>query len=108
MPLLASSLLACDRAESPIPAVPGTSWASAANVRRAEPLYEEEIGTSTRPPIRSAPPEFDDTDPSAIRLFYDVLAPYGTWSDDPRLGLVWVPSADGVGSSFVIIKPFVC
>jgi len=99
LPLLAC--VACDRAESPIPAVPGSSWQSSAPERRAVPIYEEEIGTSTRPPIRSAPPEFDDADPSAVRLFYDVLAPYGTWSDDPRLGLVWVPSADGVGSSFV-------
>jgi hypothetical protein len=34
-------------------------------------------------------------------LFHDVLAPYGTWTNDPRLGFVWVPSKDHVSDSFV-------
>jgi hypothetical protein len=38
--------------------------------------------------VRRAPPEFDDADPSAVRLFFDVLAPYGSWVYDARLGLV--------------------
>lgn len=59
------------------------------------------VGVSTTQPIRSAPPEFDDTDPSAVRTFHDVLAPYGQWTDDPRLGLVWIPSRDAVDTSFV-------
>lgn len=104
VPGLACAVVACDRAESPIPAVPGSSWqseASSAQIAAARAVYEEEIGSSAHPPRRSAPPEFDDADPSTIRLFYDVLAPYGTWTDDARLGLVWVPSADGVGSAFV-------
>jgi hypothetical protein len=62
---------------------------------------EEPVGESLRPPVRRAPPEFEDTDPSAVRLFYDVLAPYGTWSDDPRFGFVWRPSKASVGESFV-------
>lgn len=57
-----------------------------------EDLELENVGCSTSPPIRRAPPEFDDADPSAVRLFHDVLAPYGTWVDDARLGLVWTPS----------------
>ncbi|MBN9162552.1 MAG: hypothetical protein J0I07_16435 [Myxococcales bacterium] len=64
-------------------------------------LEEESIGVSTRPPVRRAPPQFDDADSDAVRLFYDVLAPYGTWRDDARLGLVWIPSPDAVGVSFV-------
>lgn len=64
-------------------------------------LDEESVGVSTRPPIRRAPPEFEDTDPGAVRLFHDLLAPYGSWTDDPRLGLVWIPSREVVGSSFV-------
>lgn len=61
----------------------------------------ETVGVSMTLPKRSPPPEFDDTDPSAVRMFYDVLAPYGTWTDDTRLGLVWLPSRDAVGDAFV-------
>ncbi len=60
-----------------------------------------EVGCSTTPPVRRAPPEFDDADPSAVRLFFDVLAPYGSWKEDARLGLVWSPARDGVGDGFV-------
>jgi hypothetical protein len=59
------------------------------------------VGVSTTQPVRSAPPEFDDTDPSAVRTFHDVLAPYGSWTQDARLGLVWLPSRDAVGEAFV-------
>jgi len=60
-----------------------------------------EVGCSTTAPIRRAPPEFDDADPSAVRLFFDVLAAYGSWNEDGRLGLVWSPSHAGVGDTFV-------
>ncbi len=60
-----------------------------------------EIGCSTTAPVRRAPPEFDDADPSAVRLFFDVLAAYGAWSEDGRLGLVWSPSHQEVGDVFV-------
>ena len=59
------------------------------------------VGVSTRPPVRRAPPQFDDADADAVRLFFDVLAPYGTSSDDTRLGLVWIPSGEALGASFV-------
>jgi hypothetical protein len=61
----------------------------------------EQVGCTSTPPIRRAPPEFDDADPSAVRLFFDVLAPYGTWTEDSRLGLVWSPSKEGVSDAFV-------
>jgi len=61
----------------------------------------EEIGCSTSAPVRRAPPEFDDTDPGAVTLFHDVLAPYGSWIDDARLGLVWTPTPGTVPASFV-------
>lgn len=64
-------------------------------------VEEEEVGVSAHPPIRRAPTTFEDSDPESIRLFYDVLAAYGSWSDDPRLGLVWTPSKDVVGTAFV-------
>lgn len=56
---------------------------------------------SQEPPRRRAPPEFGDADVAAIGTFRDVLAPYGAWIDDPRLGLVWTPSTDSVGTAFV-------
>jgi hypothetical protein len=61
----------------------------------------ESIGYSTTAPVRRAPPEFDDADPSAIGLFHDVLAPYGAWIEDARLGFVWIPAREGIGASFV-------
>ena len=68
----------------------------------AEPLeVTPVIGVSAYPVPRRAPPEFEDQDSDAIRLFYDVLAPYGEWSDDARLGLVWRPSDESVGERFV-------
>lgn len=61
----------------------------------------EQVGCSTTAPVRRAPPEFDDADPGAVRLFHDVLSAYGSWTEDPRLGLVWSPAREGVGESFV-------
>ena len=71
--------------------------------REARPIDVdlEEVGCTTTPPVRSAPPEFDDADPSAVRLFFDVLAPYGAWTEDSRLGLVWTPSREHAGDDFV-------
>ncbi|MDB4933093.1 MAG: hypothetical protein JWP87_65 [Labilithrix sp.] len=74
---------------------------TAHDVARSSELDLETVGCSTTPPLRRAPPEFDDADPSAVRLFYDVLAPYGSWTEDVRLGLVWMPARAGVGEAFV-------
>jgi hypothetical protein len=63
-------------------------------------LLDDPVGISTTAPVRRAPPQFDDADADAIRLFYDVLAPYGSWSDDARLGLVWTPARDLLGEDF--------
>ena len=72
-----------------------------AEAARGNELDLESIGCSTTAPVRRAPPEFDDADPSAVRLFFDVLAPYGAWVEDSRLGLVWMPAREGVGAAFV-------
>jgi hypothetical protein len=74
---------------------------AAAHDRHASELDLEQVGCSTAPPVRRAPPEFDDADPSAVRLFYDVLAPYGAWTEDARLGLVWSPAKEIVTDTFV-------
>ena len=81
-------------------ASPQTAAARAREVREQEIDFEQ-TGCSTRPPVRRAPPEFDDADPSAVRLFFDVLGPYGSWVEDSRLGLVWSPSRESVTEKFV-------
>jgi hypothetical protein len=43
---------------------------------------------------------YDDADPSAITDFRGTLEPYGTWTDDPTYGTVWIPSESVVGSDF--------
>lgn len=95
LPALPLALASCATAQSgrTLAAGSGARDDSRAEETNAAELDLEEVGCSTRPPVRSAPPEFDDADPSAIRLFYDVLAPYGQWTDDARLGLVWTPSS---------------
>jgi hypothetical protein len=75
--------------------------AQRASLQESREIDFEHTGCSTRPPVRRAPPEFDDADPSAVRLFFDVLGPYGTWIEDSRLGLVWTPSRESVTDKFV-------
>jgi hypothetical protein len=82
-------------------ASPQTPASRAAHEASAEEIDFEQVGCSTRPPLRRAPPEFDDADPSAVRLFFDVLGPYGAWVEDSRLGLVWSPSRESVTDKFV-------
>ncbi|HXX67703.1 MAG TPA: DUF6600 domain-containing protein [Polyangiaceae bacterium] len=64
------------------------------------------------PPPAGAPPAepppsgagadegYGDADPSALTDFRPSLDPYGTWTDDPNYGTVWVPSPDVVGDDF--------
>lgn len=53
------------------------------------------------PPPDSAPPDgYADADPSALTDFRPSLDPYGTWTEDPNYGTVWVPSPDVVGQDF--------
>jgi hypothetical protein len=92
--VLAASLTACaEPAELPPPARP--------SVQVVAIDLDDGVGVSKLPPARRAPPEFEDTDPDGVRLFYDVLAAYGTWRDDARLGLVWTPAEGSVGEGFV-------
>jgi len=35
-----------------------------------------------------------------VDVFYDSLAPYGTWYRDPRFGIVWQPAVEVVGPNF--------
>ena len=43
---------------------------------------------------------YADTDPAALTDFHSTLEPYGTWTDDPTYGTVWVPSPSVVGEDF--------
>lgn len=52
------------------------------------------------PPIVTQNPEIEDHDPSALATFQPILAPYGTWHEDPNYGTVWAPSQAVVGADF--------
>jgi hypothetical protein len=43
---------------------------------------------------------YSDTDPAALSDFRSTLEPYGTWTEDPTYGTVWVPSPSVVGQDF--------
>jgi len=94
----ATSVLVASCAEPMDAAAPPRTAQDVAPVRE---LDLDQVGWSTSAPVRRAPPEFDDADPSAVRLFFDVLAPYGSWVEDARLGLVWTPAREAVSASFV-------
>ena len=47
------------------------------------------------------PSDYADTDPSAVEVFREELAPYGMWVEDPDYGLVWIPSVEVVGPEFI-------
>jgi len=53
------------------------------------------------PPEGDVPQDYADTDPSAVEVFREELAPHGVWVEDPAYGLVWVPSVQVVGPDFV-------
>src|SRR4051812_12835118 len=56
--------------------------------------YQDQI------PIEAQPDTYADTDPSALTDFYNMLAPYGTWVNDPTYGTVWFPDPGEVGQDF--------
>ncbi|MDB5220553.1 MAG: hypothetical protein JWO86_8480, partial [Myxococcaceae bacterium] len=104
LPFVFCAAACADATEGTIaPRTPANGGAASTtnDVARNSELDLETVGCSTTAPVRRAPPEFDDADPSAVRLFFDVLAPYGAWVEDSRLGLVWMPAREGVGAAFV-------
>ncbi len=96
VPALAGSLVLAGCAETSAPDAIGRVRSPGAAL-----VEDAEIGVSAQPPVRRAPPEHEDDDPSAVLLFHEVLAPYGAWRDDARLGYVWSPAPESVGSAFV-------
>ncbi len=75
---------------SPDPAVvpPGTTRA-AADDEPPQPVTEPYVE------------DIADTDPSALTVFRPHLDPHGTWVNDPRYGLIWVPDPTTAGADFV-------
>jgi hypothetical protein len=78
-----------------------------------DPAFPEAIGytppslaTAAAQPAAGASPQapdadgYADTDPSALTDFRGTLEPYGTWTDDPTYGTVWIPSESVVGDDF--------
>ncbi|HLK38151.1 MAG TPA: DUF6600 domain-containing protein, partial [Polyangiaceae bacterium] len=60
------------------------------------------VGVADETPVEPADADdsYSDTDPSALSDFRSTLEPYGSWTDDPTYGTVWVPSPSVVGSDF--------
>jgi hypothetical protein len=49
---------------------------------------------------QTAAPEPNDNDPRALEQWRPELDQYGTWTDDPKYGRVWVPDRTVVGDNF--------
>jgi len=85
------------------PAAARASVAPAASEMPAPPSGEVAIGDDDAPASGDDTAEsgsYSDTDPAALSDFRSTLEPYGTWSDDPTYGTVWVPSESVVGDDF--------
>jgi hypothetical protein len=74
--------------------------APASSVRADDDTYEDEEEEAESDADEATDEEIEDTDPSAVVIYRDRLAPHGTWVDHPDYGTVWVPSADAVGPDF--------
>lgn len=80
--------------------------ASAAAACANAPRLESPVGELHRAPSETTrehdifAEQFLDTDRSALTDFRDVLAPHGSWVDDPRLGTVWLPAPGSVSANF--------
>ncbi len=59
-----------------------------------------EVAVGPEGPAEDGEPAYGDTDPSALNDFRGALDPYGTWTEDPTYGTVWVPSQSVVGPDF--------
>jgi hypothetical protein len=79
------------------PAGPPGAWQWAPS---ADDAAGDEAAGPTDPPPTDEGGGYDDTDPSALSDFRSTLEPYGTWTDDPTYGTVWVPSPSVVGDDF--------
>jgi hypothetical protein len=53
----------------------------------------ELAGREALPDSAAAPAAAPDPDPVDVQVFYDSLAPYGSWFDSPDYGYVWRPAA---------------
>lgn len=104
---------------TPPPRTPPAGAAAASQLVPPPPPYGQD-GQESAPPAPPAPGQPDgdevaigpadesggdgggyaDTDPAALTDFHSTLEPYGTWTDDPTYGTVWVPSPAVVGEDF--------
>jgi len=63
-------------------------------------LADDDDGDEGAVAVANDPNAIADDDPSAVVIFRDRLAPYGTWSVHPTYGTIWVPSSHLVGGEF--------
>lgn len=100
-------------AAPPTAAAPGASTAvaptsTAAPAPPAQPQPGTELPSLPPSPLLDAPPSTggpsdagpSETDPRALTDFRPTLDAYGSWVEDPRYGLVWIPRRDIVGDGF--------
>jgi hypothetical protein len=89
-------------ANVPVPPPPAPpSGAPAAQGAPAQPAQADGEGPAQDVAIGGQDgDEYADTDPSALTDFRSTLDPYGSWSEDPTYGTVWVPSQSVVGDNF--------
>jgi hypothetical protein len=80
-------------------AVPG---AASADTGAPSPQgYTGDVTVTPQQPAQAdANDEYQDTDPSALTDFREPLQNYGTWTEDPTYGTIWVPDSAQVGADF--------
>ncbi len=67
------------------------------NAQPQDPNAQVQVDANAQPDPNA---QAADTDPAAIDNFRPVLAPYGTWMDDPQYGTIWQPNPNVVGADF--------
>jgi hypothetical protein len=88
-------------ARDPLPPGVSTPWERHATPQETvAPTTCGAVGGDDACAVVLAGEQFEDTDPAALTEFRQVLAPYGTWEEDPRHGTVWFPARAIVGADF--------
>lgn len=85
------------------PAAPAPSNAAAPVPQEAPPDANAQSAGAAAPEGESGTvtsTEVSDNDPRALTDFRPQLDPYGTWVEDPKYGVVWVPNRSVVGDGF--------
>jgi hypothetical protein len=83
-----------------VPGLAAADTAAPSPPGHAQPVDDGSQGAAAAPQQAGAADQYEDTDPSALSDFGEVLDPHGTWVQDPNYGTLWVPSSAEVGADF--------